>query len=96
MATVTEREVEEYEDYELDDIADSFLDEQGEVVIAGIYFDRSQILKELDPIAYQQLKNELQEYKTIYECDECGCEYDCEYDAECCCEDEEDYEEDED
>jgi len=92
MATVTENEIEVYDDYQLEDIADDFLDEQGEVVIAGITFNCSYILKELDAIAYSCLKDELQEYKTVYECDNCGEQFDCEYDAECCCEDEEDEE----
>jgi TPP-dependent 2-oxoacid decarboxylase len=39
------------------DIVEQFeemLNEQGPVVIAGIEFDRADILKELDPIAYDE------------------------------------------
>lgn len=32
---------------------DNMLDEEGRVVIAGITFDRSYILREMDPIAYR-------------------------------------------
>lgn len=32
---------------------DAFLDEYGPVVIDGITFDRSRIMKQLDPIAYR-------------------------------------------
>ena len=89
MGTYTEVEVEVYTENELEDIADSYLDECGDIIIAGIHFNRSHILKELDPIAYGCLTNELQEYEIRYECDECGAEYEDEYDAECCCDEEE-------
>ena len=37
------------------DMVDELLDSEGDVVIAGITFSRSQILKELDPIAYREV-----------------------------------------
>ena len=33
---------------------DEMLNEEGEIVIAGVTFDRAYILKEMDPIAYDQ------------------------------------------
>ena len=33
---------------------DEMLNEQGEIVIAGITFDPARILKEIDPIAYEE------------------------------------------
>ena len=33
---------------------DEMLNEEGEIVIAGITFDRAYILKEMDPIAYDE------------------------------------------
>ena len=90
MGTYTEIEVEVYTDEELEDIADNLLDEEGDIIIAGIHFDPSHILKELDPIAYRCLVCELQEYETHYECDECGTIHEDEFDAECCCDEEED------
>ena len=90
MGTYTEIEVEAYTDNELEDIVDNFLDEKGDIIIAGIRFSPSRILEELDPIAYRCLLSDLQEYETRYECDECGQIHENEFDAECCCEDEED------
>ena len=88
MGTYTEVEVEAYTDDELKVIADNFLDEEGDIIIAGIHFYASDILKELDPIAYRCLLCDLQEYETRYRCDECGEIHEDEFDAECCCDDE--------
>jgi len=39
----------------VNEIVDEMLDAEGDVCIVGIYFCRSAILKELDPIAYRQV-----------------------------------------
>jgi hypothetical protein len=39
----------------LEDMVDEFLDIEGDVIIRGITFNRSAILKEMDPIAYREL-----------------------------------------
>ena len=43
----------------LQEMVDELLDSEGDVVIAGITFSRSQILKELDPIAYSEIMLEM-------------------------------------
>ena len=43
----------------LQEMVDELLDSEGDVVIAGITFSRSQILKELDPIAYREIMLEM-------------------------------------
>jgi hypothetical protein len=81
MATISEREEEEYthEDY------DNMLDEEGVVVVGGLNFSPSDIIKNLDPIAYRCGFNDFQKYKTVYICDDCGLEYDDEDEAKECC-----------
>ena len=48
---------EEAEDYIYDDYAcelyDDYLDEQGEINICGLTYSPSEVLKEVDPIAYR-------------------------------------------
>lgn len=39
----------------LEDMVDELLDIEGDVIINGITFSRSAILKEMDPIAYREL-----------------------------------------
>lgn len=39
----------------LSEVVDEILDSDGDVIINGIAFSRSYILKELDPIAYREL-----------------------------------------
>jgi len=39
----------------VNDFVDELLDMEGDVVIGGVTFSRSYILKELDPIAYRQV-----------------------------------------
>lgn len=39
----------------VNDFVDELLDMDGEVIIGGVSFSRSYILKELDPIAYRQV-----------------------------------------
>jgi aminoglycoside N3'-acetyltransferase len=86
MASVTEFTTKKYTDEELEEQLEQLLDCEGDVIIAGYSFSRFDILKEMDPIAFDQALSELQEEVTMYSCDECGCEYECEYYAECCCE----------
>jgi len=91
MATVTEvtRKIElddEDLDYMIDDI-------YPEVIIAGSAFYASDILKELDPICYEMIREELEKKETVYICNECGEEYDDEFEAESCCDIEEDEDE---
>ena len=43
----------------LQEMVDEMLDMDGDVVIAGITFSRSYILKELDPIAYREICNDV-------------------------------------
>ena len=91
MASVTETTIiKEISDKEFDDI----LDEQGEVIIAGTRFWPSEILKEMRPNDYDSLKSDYDYEEIEYTCDECGYQYDNEFDAECCCDegDEETYE----
>jgi len=86
MATVAELTIiKEISDSEFDEI----LNEQGEVTIAGTSFWPSDILKEMRPNDYKSLKSEYDYEENVYTCDECGCEYDNEFDAEYCCDIEE-------
>jgi len=39
----------------LEEMVDDFLDIEGDVIIYGISFSRSAILKEMDPIAYRDI-----------------------------------------
>jgi hypothetical protein len=39
----------------LEDMVDELLDIEGDIIIRGIPFSRSSILKEMDPIAYREL-----------------------------------------
>ena len=94
--TYTEIEREVYTEAELESLLDELLDEEGTVEVAGIEFYPSQILKELDPIAYRESLSDVQEYETVYECNCCGTVYDEYWEAEeCCAEEEEEEEEDE-
>ena len=43
----------------LEDMVDELLDIEGDVIINGITFNRSAILKEMDPIAYRELMLQL-------------------------------------
>lgn len=73
---------------------DEMLDEEGPIHIGSLKFDRSQILKELDPIAYNCGLSDIQEYETHYECPICGENHgDDEEAAIFCCQEEESEEE---
>ena len=92
MATVTQipRRIElsdEELDYKIDEL-------YPEVKIAGNVFYASDILKELAPLDYEMTRSNFEEEETIYVCDECGEEFDDEFEAECCCDIDEDEEED--
>ena len=39
----------------LEDMTDELLDMEGDVIISGVTFSRSAILKEMDPIAYREV-----------------------------------------
>jgi hypothetical protein len=86
MATVTEcyREV-EYTDEMFEEQIDELYPE---VRIGGSVFYASDILKEMAPNDYDCMKADMDpnEEEIYYECNNCGSEYDYEYDAEVCCE----------
>jgi len=83
MASVTERlEFEELSDEDLDYRID---DLYPEVIIGNIRFYASDIIKNMSPNDYEMIRNDFEEEVTVYDCDNCGCTYDNELDAECCC-----------
>ncbi len=43
----------------LEEMVDELLDSEGDVVIGNLTFSRSQIVKELDPIAYREIMLEM-------------------------------------
>ncbi len=43
----------------LEEMVDELLDSEGDVVIGNLTFSRSQIVKELDPIAYREMLNDM-------------------------------------
>jgi polyhydroxyalkanoate synthesis regulator phasin len=43
----------------LEEMVDELLDMEGDVVIGNLTFSRSQIVKELDPIAYREMLNDM-------------------------------------
>jgi len=86
---------------------DDYLDSvYGPVNVCGYTYVAFQVLKEVDPTAYDADYSEYCTDNQVYICGECGEEYDNEDDAEDCCQpeemddeedyDEEDYDEDED
>ena len=79
-----EKEVEEYTEEQYDDL----LDCDGPVIVCGMEYDPSRILKELDPIAYNCGLSDIQQYKTVYLCPICEDEYDEGDEALYCCQDE--------
>ena len=81
-----EKEVEMYSEDDYDDMLD-------EVHGDFMGYSASQILKEVDPVAYDVGFSDFQEYKTVYECPICGEEHDDEDDAKYCCQVEEEEEE---
>jgi len=87
MASATEYTVEKYTDEELEEQLSQLLEYEDDVIISGVSFSRFDILKEMDPIAFSEACSDLQEEEIMYYCDECGSEYESEYEAECCCPD---------
>ena len=71
----------EFGDSEIDDLIDEMYPA---VRICGIEFLTSDILRELDPIAYSMFMDSYE----VWECGECGAEYDSEAEAEECCKEE--------
>lgn len=41
------------------EMIDTMLDAEGDIRIGGVYFVRSQIMKQMDPIAYRELVNDI-------------------------------------
>jgi len=83
-----EREVEVYEEDELENMYVELLDEES-VTVCGQEFNPSRILEELDPKAYRGGLNDFiditQETEIKYECPICGEGHDDEDDAKWCC-----------
>ena len=65
-----------------DDYEEELNELYGPVNVCGIEFDSGRILRELDPIAFNC---GIADKPTEYSCDECGCKYDTEEEAEECC-----------
>jgi hypothetical protein len=74
-----------------DDKYDEIIDQiYGKFQIGVCSFDASRILKELDPIAYNCGKSDVENMEGCpkYMCDECGGMFDTEDEAEECCQEE--------
>jgi len=86
-----EREVEVYDDSELENMYVESLDCET-VMVCGQEFNPSRILEELDPTAYRCGLNDFidstQETTTEYTCPICGAEHEDEDDAKWCCQEE--------
>ena len=57
----------------IEEMVDEMLDADGDIRIGGVYFVRSRILKEMDPIAYRELvldyvNSHLEELRDELEC----------------------------
>lgn len=57
----------------IQEMVDEMLDQDGDIRIGGIYFSRSYILKELDPIAYRELVTDLADARITDLQDELDC-----------------------
>ena len=55
------------------------------VTICGITFDQGTAIRELDPTAFNCMRNDMQEYTTIYTCPVCCKEHEDRDDALWCC-----------
>jgi hypothetical protein len=86
---ITEWKEIEITEEEFDEVLD---EEYGDVLVAGILYPTSQVLKEVDPVAYRCAKGDYEDSlgSEVYICENCGCEYDNYEDAENCCYIEED------
>jgi DNA-directed RNA polymerase subunit RPC12/RpoP len=63
-----------------------YIDEcYGEVEVCGYKYPSSQVLQEVDPIAFRVGFSDWSSENQKYKCDECGEEFDNESDAEDCC-----------
>jgi len=89
---VENKNIEEVEEPDLemtDEEFDEVLDELYEPYEMGfLTFYASDILKEMDPIAYRETKNNYEPSKLEYHCPICSMEYSTEEDAKWCCQDE--------
>ena len=65
----------------------------GVINICRIKYNAGNILKEIDPITYEQEKTNYEDSMQIFICEECDQEFDSEEDAEECCHDEDENEE---
>lgn len=74
---------------------DEMLDEQGDIHIGSLTYSPSQVLKEVDPIAYRCGFSDVQEYETRYVCPICEEEHEDFDEAKFCCQVEEEEEEEE-
>lgn len=83
LKTPVSREVDTYDEDQYDEL----LDQDGPVRVAGLEFNPSQILKELDPTAYRCGFNDLNETETKWECPICEELHDEESEALECCQD---------
>jgi hypothetical protein len=86
---------EELRDSVTEEQYDEMLNEEGEIKISGIRFDRSEILKELDPTAYECGYEDIRDAQSIFICPICSEEFDDYDDAKFCCQVEEEEEEEE-
>ena len=73
---------------------DEMLNESGPVEVCGMTFDPADILREMDPVAYNCGFSDMQEYEDVYICPMCGEEHEDEDAAKFCCQTEEEEEED--
>lgn len=78
----TSKEVEKYTESDYDDMLNECYPDYN---IGGCNYRASDILKNVDPIAYQCGFNDYQEYETVYICPCCDLEYDDENEAKYCC-----------
>jgi hypothetical protein len=91
MKTELLEPIEELRDSVSEDQYDEMIngDGDGEVVICGITFDRSRILKELDPIAYNCGYNDIRDTESLFICPICSNGYEDYEEAKFCCQSEE-------
>lgn len=57
----------------IQEMVDEMLDQEGDIRIGGVYFVRSQVMKEMDPTAYRQLVLDLADARITDLQDELDC-----------------------
>jgi hypothetical protein len=71
-----------------DEAIDQLNEIYGEVDVCGIKYDAGYLLKEVDPIAFEQARGDLEDsMEHKWECGNCGEQYDSEDEAGDCCQD---------